>query len=417
MAAAYGTVSPAHADTLKTENFASTAESAGLLLKLGGSSLTLGSAKSFVDGALAPAKNLLSAKAEGAGQLLSASSVSTQAPTIAGLLTDSKPQACVANLPLAGLLNVSLACGISSSTVASDMPIARALGHVADVRVLGDGPLGQLLAALNINDLAATLQGLVGGGASPTAAATDTALLGGLLGSLGAVNQLLPSLPLVGDTLNTLLGLLNTNTLSSLVPDPVVITVGDSTSLIQTDASKIISKATSSGVDIKVLPVAAIPALANGLVHIVIGEAGTTATFDRLAGTSSAKYDVANLLRLDVLGVSIPVAPNLDLTVPGILALKLGKGSVETLADRAGATAVGASLDVLNGLVQLRLADASSSIGGKLASVTTPVPVPLKVEAARQLPRTGPGSPLIPILGVSVLALAVVGRRMVLRTR
>ena len=61
------------------------------------------------------------------------------------------------------------------------------------------------------------------------------------------------------------------------------------------------------------------------------------------------------------------------------------------------------------------LAHAEASVGGRLATVNPPNV--LSVEAVRDLPRTGGPGPLFPALGVGVLVFAVVGRRMVLRTR
>lgn len=432
VAATYGAVSPAQAQTVtidKAERFAGLAESAGLVIDLANTSLTLGKAlanvnaslaSTDVDGAIKNATKTLGATGRGVGQLLTASDVETKAPTVAGLLNDAKPQACVANLPLAGLLNISLACGISASSIQNDLPVSSAAGHVADIRVPGSGPLGQLLNALNIDDLAGTLQGLLGGGSPASAQAVDTNLLNGLLGNsdltaLGGLTALTASITPVNDALNGLLGLLNGGaTLSELVPDPVVIGVGTSTSFVKTDLAKVTSEAKSAGIDVKLLPVERIPALRNGLIRLVVGEAQTVATYDRTTGKADANPVVANLLRLDVLGVSVPVAPNLDLDIPGLLRIQLGNGTKVVEADRARATAVGASINVLNGLVRVALADAVSEVGGavKLSRVQGTA-----FEQVRQLPRTGGPGPLLPGIGAAMLVLVVVGRRMVIRTR
>jgi hypothetical protein len=415
IAATYGAASPAQsAEVVKTERFAGLADSAGLVLDVAGTSLTLGKATANVSGTLDGVNKTLAAAGKGVGQLLTASEVETKVPTVAGLLNDAKPQACVANIPIAAILNVSLACGISASSISNDLPISSAAGHVADIRVPGNGPLGQLLNALNIDDLAGTLNGLVGGSSVASAQATDTNLLNGLLGDLGALPVLGSNIGPVNGVLDQLLGLLDGGLgLSELVPDPVVIGVGTSTSFVKTDLAKVTSDSQSAGLDVKLLPVPRIPALANGLIHLVVGEAHTVATYDRTTGKADANPVTANLLRLDVLGVSVPVAPNLDLDIPGLIRIQLGHGTKVVEADRARATAVGASINVLDGLVRLALADAQSEAGGAFKET----PKVLAVEAVRQLPRTGGPGPLLPLIGAGMLVLVVVGRRVVIRTR
>jgi hypothetical protein len=445
VAAGYGTVSPAQAETLKTETLAGLAESAGLTLKLGATSLTLGSATSSVNATLANTNKTLAAVAKGAGQLLSASEVATKAPKLDGLLSDVGQRACaIPEIPLAGILNISAACGNSASSVVNDLPTSSAIGYVADIRVPGNGLVGQLLAGLGIDNLGATLDGLLGGGTPLSgvsgAQATDQGLLGGLLGTLdglglssgnGAVGSVVPQLSAVDQVLQSVLDVLNGGVgLNELIPDPVVVTVGNSTSSVVTELGKVTSEAVSSGVDIKVLPLANVAGLipnlgvvnlSDGLLRIVIGEAKTTAVLDRVTGKSTANVGAANLLRLSVLGINVPISPNFQLDLPGLLSLTLGKGTTEILSDRAGATAVGAALKLLpsaNGssLLELRLADAESRVGGALK--LTDVPQVLnRVEQPRELPRTGANGPLLALLGGGVLALAVVSRRAILRTR
>jgi len=427
VAATYGAASPARAQVVKTENFKASALGVGLNLKLGNQSLTLGHAQSSIDGLFGGTTKTLNAVAEGAGQLLTNSVVSTKAPN-GGVLTDSKPQACVANVPVVGagtlhLLNISAACGVSSSSVKNDLPTTSAEGYVADIRVPAEGLLGQILGALNLDDLATQLNGLLGSGVGTSANETNNTLavdnvLGGLLGSLGGAPVLNAAVPQVNNVLNNLLQLLDTNSLASLVPDPVVLQVGTSKSLLKTDLNTVTSTASGRGVEIKILPVSAIPTLANGIIHIVIGESDTVATYNRLTGKSTADVKAANLLKLEVLGVSVPVAPNLDLSIldgtPLASRIVLGKGTTNVLGDRAEATATGAFVSLLNGLIELDIAKAQSLVGGAFNETTSKV---LGVEAVRQLPRTGGPGPLFPAVGATILVLAVVSRRMVLRTR
>jgi hypothetical protein len=427
--AAYGAAAPAHAD-VKSEAFGAISEGTGLDIKVLNTGLTLGHAKSAIDGSLGTANKTVKALAEGAGQLLTSSVVSTVAPTATGLLTDVGAQKCVANIPILTILNVSAACGASSSSVVSDAPLADATGYVADIRVPANGLVGQILNSLGIGDLGATLSGLLGGGVgseSTTNGATDQALglnlLNGLpvLSSLGGVQSLTNAVPVVGGVLNDLLDLLNQGvSLDSLVPDPVVIQVGTSKSLIKTELNTVTSEAIGRGIEIKVLPVTQIPALADGIVHIIIGDAHTTASYDRVTGKSDAQALAANLLKVDVLGVSLPIAPNLDLhlldNTPLATSVVLGHGTTSINADQASAEATGAAVSLLNGDIKLTIAHAASQAGGSFKNLTNP-PVVAAVEATRELPRTGGPGPWVPMAAVVILVAAGATRRAVVRTR
>lgn len=429
MGAAYGTVPAAHADST-TEALSGIALGEGLNLKvLSTAPLTLGHAESAVKATLATGvAPLLSATAKGAGRLLSNSDVDTAAPK-GGNPLDIGQQQCVASLPLAGLLNVSVACGSSTSSVQGGLPSAEALGHVLDVRVPGDGILGGLL-----NDVGGTVAGLADSllGGSGVTSTTATPLLGVLGGGNGATSLLNPTqltnaIPIVNDLLNGV-----GQTAASVVPDPVVVTLGASTSSVKTEAGKIISTSRGRGADITILP---LPLFPKGLAQVIVGDATATATYDRAGGVASSTFDPA-LLRLSVLGINIPVVPNLDITILQGTALestiKLGAGSSVVSDDKskAGAVADGVSIHLLKGLgassptaldggIKLSLAHAEASVGGKLASFKDAVPpaVVAGVEQTRQLPRTGGPGPIVPILAASVLVIAFVGRRVIIRTR
>ncbi|HZN13294.1 MAG TPA: hypothetical protein VFB78_03420 [Acidimicrobiales bacterium] len=385
--------------------------------------LTLGHAESAIKATLATGVvPQLTATATGAGRLLSDSVVSTVAPKGADS-TDLGTQKCAVALPILNpsgslhLLNVSVACGSSTASVANGLPQATALGHVLDVRVPGDGILGSLL-----NDVGGTVAGLAGGLLSDGVGTSSTETLP-LLGGLLSTNQLTNALPIVKDLLNTV-----SNTASSLVPDPVVVTLGASTSSVKTEANRIISTAKGRGAEVTVLP---LPAFPNGLAQVIVGDATATAIYDRGTGAATSTFDPA-LLRISVLGINIPVVPNLDITIlQGTVlesTIKVGAGTsiVSDDKSKAGAVADGVSLHLLKGLgatpgkldggIKLSLAHAEASVGGKIATLKD-APIVNAVELTRQLPRTGPPTPLLPIAGVGVLSLAFFGRRMSLRNR
>jgi hypothetical protein len=234
------------------------------------------------------------------------------------------------------------------------------------------------------------------------------------------VTNLLPGLEDLLDTAK--------NTVAGVVPDPVVITLGESTSSVTTTASKVTSAALGRGARITVLP---LPLFPNGLLQVIVGDSTTSATYDRVAGTSTADYKAA-VASLSVLGVNVPISPNINLTLlagtPLESTILLGAGGTTTQGKESRAWADGISVHLLKGLgetsanardggILLSLAHATSAIGGNLVSNTTRTAVLGTTEQARQLPRTGPADPFLPIVGVGVLTLAVIGRRAVLRTR
>jgi hypothetical protein len=426
VAGVYGTGSPAQASTTTNEVLSGLALGEGLNLKLLNlDPLTLGHAESAVKATLATGlAPVLSATALGAGRLLSASEVATKAPNGAALLDGDGQQKCAAAIPLADLLQISIACGTSVSSVENGLPSSTALGHVLDVRVPGGGLLGQLL-----NDVGGTVAGLADS-LLGTGVGSQSGPTGSLLGVLGGgnsttpvlnLNQITNALPLVNDLLNGV-----SHTADSVLPDPVVITLGASTSSVKTEAGKVVSTARGRGADITILP---LPLFPKGLAQVIVGDANATATYDRAGGVASSTFDPA-LLRLSVLGINVPVVPNLDITIlQGTIlesTIKLGAGSSVVSEDKSKAASVadGVSLHLLKGLgassptaldggIKLSLAHAEASVGGKLASVTTPE---VKgIELVRQLPRTGPSSPWLPAMGVGVLSLAIVGRRYALR--
>jgi hypothetical protein len=88
----------------------------------------------------------------------------------------------------------------------------------------------------------------------------------------------------------------------------------------------------------------------------------------------------------------------------------------DELLDTVNGAAAAANLDLKGPGVRLALAGVEAGVGGRPAQVTPPNDTPtLTPEQSRtlppaELPRTG-GTPLIPLIGATALALAVIGRR------
>ena len=95
-----------------------------------------------------------------------------------------------------------------------------------------------------------------------------------------------------------------------------------------------------------------------------------------------------------------------------------GSGSATADGVRIHALArIGDVAAPLAGGLLLNLTHAEAA-GGCVAAVTQTTPAPPVPEVTRELPRTGgPDTPWVPMAGVVGLALAVLGRRAVLRTR
>ena len=268
------------------------------------------------------------------------------------------------------------------------------------------------------------LDTLLGGGISAQDANATSGLLaqtplGGIL-PLGTVTSLLPGL-------DSLLNQVK-QTAAGVVPDPLVISLGESNSSVTTTATSVTSNALGRGARLTVLP---LPLFPNGLLQVIVGDATTTASYNRATGVSTADYKAA-VVNLSVLGVNVPISPNINLTLlagtPLESTILLGAGRTTIEGKKAGAVADGVSIHLLKGLgettagardggILLSLAKATSNIGGNLSSITNRTAVLGTVEQPRQLPRTGPTSPFLPLAGMGVLVVAFVGRRAVLRTR
>lgn len=334
----------------------------------------------------------LTAVAEGAGSL--GVTGSTQRTEITGSGSSVKPQACAAALPVADLLNVGIACGSASSSVVNGNPVATSEGSVAGVDLSG--------------------QNLLNAVAPLTAPVTGT--VGTVLTTVcGALSVTCPLTQTVGDVLNSVI---ETKTLE--------VAAGKSISSVTTEAGRVVSTATSTGAEIKLLPTPEVAGVVSTepLATIIVGQAKATAVYDRASGASTPTVDPAlvrvrlNTVLTNSLGIAreITVPVGQSFIVPGTQGTPLeteivaAAGRTVTNPDgTVGAVADAVKIHALKGVsggILLNLAHAEAGVGGTPARVLP--------AAIAELPRTG-GTPVLPMLGVGILGLAVLARRVLVR--
>ncbi|PLS75518.1 MAG: hypothetical protein CYG61_06880 [Actinobacteria bacterium] len=383
------TAGPASAQST-AEAFLGSASGRALNIQLLGQGTTLGVATSKVT-------SQLTAVAEGAGQL--ANSGTTARVDLSGSGSSDRPDTCAVALPVADILGVGLACGSANGSINGNNPVANSEGRVAGVTLDVENILG--LAGLN-----APLTSLV----NETVLETAKETVAGLPLNLGETLT-----PVVDTVDSTVKDLLNTRTLE--------LTAGKSTSSVVTDAGKVTSSATASGAEIKILPVR-LPV--NGvdvgpLATITVSSASAKAVYDRATGTSTPSFDPS--LVTVKLGPSALLPTGTEIKVPVGASQTILQGTplesdiivaagrnVTNADGTVGAIADGVKLHLLKGInngILVELAHAEAGVGGTPAAAAPIVP---NVE----LPRTG-GTPWIPLAGMSVLGLAVLVRRLLVR--
>lgn len=335
--------------------------------------------------------SLLTSVAEGAGSLgLAGSTIRAE---VSNTGSDVKPNTCAIPLPIAGILNLGLACGSASASISSSNPVSTSEGSVASIDLAGQNLLD------SVAPITDTLSGTVGSA---------------LTTLCGALSLACPVTGTVSDVLNSVI---DTKTLE--------VSAGKSISSITTEGAKVTSIATSQGAEIKLLPLPQVAGVASTepLATITVGTAKATAIYDRATGASTPTVDPAlvtvklNSLLTNALGVAqtvtIPVGTSFIL--PGTAGTPLeteivaAAGRTVTNADGTiGAIADAVKIHALKGLsggILLNLAHAEAGVGGTVAIAGIPL---------IELPRTG-GTPWLPLAGVGVLGLAVLVRRFVIR--
>ncbi len=387
--------SPATAQTVQTraESFIATASARGLNLEVLTLKLTVGA--SGIQMTSAPL-----AKATGGGVLLAPGTVSTVETTGASQAL-APPKACLLNLPLAGLLNLQLACGEAKADSTPGAPQAFGQGSVAAIDIGGQQVLALLAPVLDaLAPLLDQVLGTVTGALTPIVGN----LLGGLVGGAGLD---------LNAPVSSLVDIINNAT------NLATIRLGNSTSQGISETGKVTATAIAQGGQIDVLP-----GLALGgapLLSIVVGSATATSVFDRSGGTSTPGFDAAILtvkLGLPILGglTEIPVKLGSPLTLlagtPLESTIALGAGSTTKNPDGSvSSVADGVSIHLLKGIsggIKLELAHAESGIGGQSQLVEQQK----LVEPVAQLAKTG-SDPWVPMAGFALLLAAFTTRRLV----
>jgi len=371
------------------EVYIGSASGRALNIQLLGQGTTLGVSSSKIT-------SQLTAVAEGAGQL--ANAATTAKVDLSGSGSSTKPDACAVALPVANILNAGLACGSASGSITANNPVANSEGRVAGVTLDVENVLGLLGLQSTVTTLVtqtlSTVQGVVGG--LPVA--------GGVLA------------PVVQTVTSTVTDLLNTRTLE--------LTAGKSTSSVVTDGGKVTALATASGAELKILPIR-LPVAGidvGPLATITVSSAQAKAVYDRATGTSTPSFDpslvtikLGATALLPATEIKVPVGASQTILagtpLESDIIVAAGK-NVTNPDGTVGAVADGVKLNLLKGVgggILIELAHAEAGVGGTPAAAA-----PVAAPKNNELPRTG-GTPWIPLAGVSILGLAVLVRRVLVR--
>ncbi|HVV35510.1 MAG TPA: hypothetical protein VHC63_02825 [Acidimicrobiales bacterium] len=401
--------------TVKPETFAGGAVARALDLSVLGQQLSLGdTVANIVKGVDDSGKSTYLAKAVGAGELLKSlqtTADSTASSTVTNDGSQNVPAKCAAlDLPaqIQAILSVGLACGSSSASLNNGLLHSVAGGQVGDIEL----SVNSLLHTLGLDS---TVQGV-------------GLQVGGLVNTLLGVTQQLglpvdsSTIPNVGDLLSDVLSsVVNTKTLS--------VTIGDAKSEVVNTVDTVTAKAHSSAVDIKILPTPTIGGVLQStpLVEIIVGEANTAATYDRMTGKpiGDPTFDPA-LVRIKGLvpslllhagpeGLAIPVGQDITLLAGTPLESHIAVAAGKIVDDGTfgkKAVADGVSIELLKGIsggIVLDLAHAEAGAISNLAQ-TKVLDTP-SLDIARgetSLPRTGAETALpLAFAGMAVAIVAV----------
>jgi hypothetical protein len=383
------------------ERFVGSAAGRALDISLLRTNATFGDSTASVTSALDPV-------AKAAGQLLP----TLVGATSANVASPNSGRVCALPslpAPVGDIIDLGLACSASNVSVLNGLASADSVGSVASLGI----DASSLIAALGLPDLQETLDQVTApvlGALEPVITAVEEATGVDVDKAVTTVEELLDQL---------------------LTTKALDVTVGQGTSNVLTEAGKLTSIGHAEGATITVLPTSTL--LGNvALAKITIGESTAQAVYDRGTGKAVPSFSAA-LVHVQVAAlpgltpaIDQAVAPGQTITLfPGTLlqsTITVADGRTESLADGGvKAIADGVSLELLQGLnassptafdggLAVRLAHSEAQVAG--APATTEAPVVAGVTA---LPRTG-GTPWIPMAGIGVLALALVGRRVSTRS-
>jgi LPXTG-motif cell wall-anchored protein len=441
----------AQTTTTTPASYTGSATGYALKLALGPQNLTAGSseAKAASDGTGA---------ATGAGVIsvpaspVQASTLATIANPPGGTVAEKcgDDQLNAVETALQNIIKLGLGCGSAAATGTGAASVASATGKVAELN-LNISPIAQAIPV--------TPQ-LVGG------VEQITTTVEGVCAALPTT----PVLPLPTVCQST------TNTLDTLVESIVATSLlngqaGSSDSGVSATATTVTTESTASGAVIRIVPTPVLDqvTLPEALITITIARANAKVVCDLGNGTATPSFDpaivrvklgapLAGVLPLAIAdpipantlpanpiitGISDPkiqyqngeltVTPGSTVTLlPGTPAeteIVVGNGTAKVNPDGSATASadgvkvhalknIGTAVAPLTGGLLVNLAHAEAAGGCVAATSAVAPPAPAVPEVTRELPRTGGNDvPWLPIAGVAGLALAVMSRRAVLRTR
>lgn len=306
-------------------------------------------------------------------------------------------------------ISLALACGDSISSIAGGLPVASARGSAADIGIGAN----TLLDTIPVSE--------------PVGDAVES-----LFDGLAPIFGLDPALEEVGTTLEDIINdVLETQTLA--------IAVGSSSSSLTATEASTVAQADASGVTIDILPEGSVNLETQALepvARVIVGAASATATYDRVAGTSSSAVEpalvkvvisetVATALQLPENEIAVTPGQSQCIPLPDPLEICIVAAAGEEFTTDEGGigarssavrvelfTGLGEATGAGEGGIVLSLAETEAVVQGAPAAVVAAQ----EPEVARELPRTG-SDPVVPLAGAGMLALAVLGGRAVLAGR
>ena len=349
------------------------------------------------------------------------------------------------------IVKIGLGCGSAAATGSGLATTSTATGKVAELNV-NVSPITQAIP------ITPQLTGAV---------ETITTTVGGVCAALPASPLPLPTV--CQNTSNTIDALVESIVATSLLNGQS----GTSTSGVAVSGNTVTTESTASGAIIRVVPTPTLDgiALPEALLTITVARANAKVVCDLGSGTATPSFDpaivrvklgapLAGILPVTVADPipanTLPAAvsaiiggtidpkiqyQNGELTItpgstvtllPGTPAeteIVVGNGTAKVNPDGSATASadgvkvhalknIGTAIAPLAGGLLVNLAHAETSGACVAATVATPTTTTTVPELQRELPRTGgPDTPWLPVAGVAGLALAVISRRAVLRTR
>ena len=321
------------------------------------------------------------------------------------------PESCMGEQleAIPGIARLEITCPSVSANVAGVLPYAKGLG----AQVVLEPSVSAVLDTLG-------LQEPVVDGANQVFEEVLNPLVEALTGN--------PIGDLASDAVTTVQDVINdTLTLNSTAR----IVVAPALAEVSSTADTITSFAHSQGIRIELLPVNELGAT-NGLlpedlvpgeplITITIGEAKAKATYNRLTGAKGTPEASAAAVTIDfgstALTDALGISPEPITVAPGVEQCVLTGTPLETCVSVATAGtdadgnpfATSTSVSLFRGLPTGGIDIATGGVTGGAAGAL----IPAVAAPAADLPRTG-ADPTIPVVGAGLLALAVLGRRVVL---